>query len=127
VDGRMNASFAATAKRNSGSSDCFVRGETIMRLRSLRPRVVEISIRTAKPPSKVADAFYSSAEWIALRDRVRREAGGRCEVPGCGRAARRMIVDHIVELKDGGAPLARNNTSGGCKTARGLIRRIFPA
>ena len=80
-----------------------------MRLRTLKPRVALISMQTAAPPSKVADSFYSSPEWIALRDRVRREAGGRCQVPGCGRIERHMIVDHIVELKDNGAPLDRSN------------------
>ncbi len=81
-----------------------------MGLPTLKPRVAEINLRNAKVPPKVADAFYSSPEWIALRDRVRHEAGGRCQVPGCGRADRRMFVDHIVELKDGGAPLDRGNT-----------------
>ncbi len=97
-----------------------------MKLPTLKPRVAEISIRTAKPPPKVAEAFYSSAEWIALRDRVRREAGGRCQVPGCGRVGGRMIVDHIVELKDGGAPLARNNTRltcFACHTSKTIAER----
>ncbi|MFO1158449.1 MAG: HNH endonuclease signature motif containing protein [Reyranellaceae bacterium] len=120
VDGRMNASFAATAKLKGRSSDCFVRGETIMRLQSLRPRVAEINISNAKTPPKVADTFYSSAAWIALRDLVRREAGGRCQVPGCGRADRWTIVDHIVELKDGGAPLDRSNLILLCRSHHSL-------
>ena len=33
-----------------------------------------VDLRTAALPPKVAEPFYSSAEWIALRDRVRREA-----------------------------------------------------
>ena len=80
-----------------------------MGLRALQPRVGLANLRTAALPPKVADRFYSSSAWIALRDRVRREAGGRCQAPGCGRAERRMFVDHIVELKDGGAPLERLN------------------
>ena len=100
-----------------------------MGLPTLKPRVAEINLRNAKAPPKVADAFYSSAEWIALRDRVRREAGGRCQVPGCGRAERRMFVDHIVELKDDGAPLDRSNVWLICgahhskKTARERAKR----
>jgi len=79
-----------------------------MGLQALRPRVATLSLQTAALPPKVADPFYSSAAWIALRDRVRREARGRCQVQGC--TQRGAIVDHIVELKDGGAPLARSNT-----------------
>ena len=80
-----------------------------MGLPTLQPRVGLADLRTAALPPKVADRFYSSAAWVALRDRVRREAGGRCQVAGCGRIERGMIVDHIVELKDGGAPLERSN------------------
>jgi 5-methylcytosine-specific restriction endonuclease McrA len=60
--------------------------------------------RVAAPP-KVADRFYSSPEWIALRDQVRREARGKCQ--RCGNRGR--YVDHKVELKDGGARLDRAN------------------
>ena len=100
-----------------------------MRLQALRPRVSVASLQTAALPPKVADPFYSSPEWIELRNRVRREAGGRCQVPGCGRAERRMFVDHIVELKDGGAPLDRRNAQLLCvshhaaKTAAERARR----
>ena len=80
-----------------------------MGLQALQLRVALANLRTAALPPKVADRFYSSAAWIALRDRVRREAGGRCQAPSCGHAERRMFVDHIVELKDGGAPLERTN------------------
>jgi len=80
-----------------------------MGLQALQPRIGSVDLRTAALPPKVADPFYSSPAWIALRDRVRHEAGGRCQAPGCGRAERRMFVDHIVELKDGGAPLDRSN------------------
>ena len=80
-----------------------------MGLRALQPRVGLADLRTAALPPKIADTLYSSPAWIAVRDRVRREAGGRCQMAGCGRAERRMFVDHIVELKDGGAPLERAN------------------
>ena len=99
------------------------------RLRTLKPRVGLGNLQTATVPAKTADRFYSSPEWIALRDRVRHEAGGRCEAPGCGRIARRMYVDHRVELKDGGAPLDRRNVwllCGSChslKTAADRARR----
>ena len=100
-----------------------------MGLPTLQPRIGVASLRTAALPPKVADPFYSSPEWIALRDRVRREAGGRCQAPGCERVERRMFVDHIVELKDGGAPLDRGNLQLLCaslhvaKTAAERARR----
>ena len=80
-----------------------------MALPTLRSRIGLVDLRTAAVPPKVAEPFYSSAAWIALRDRVRLEADGRCQAEGCGRGERRMYVDHIVELKDGGAPLDRAN------------------
>ena len=86
-----------------------------MGLQALQPRVALANLRTAALPPKVADPFYTSPAWIALRDRVRREAGGRCQVAGCGRVERGMIVDHIVELKDGGAPLDRSNARLMCR------------
>ena len=87
-----------------------------MGLQALQPRVGLADLRTAALPPKVADRFYTAPAWIALRDRVRREAGGRCQASGCGRAERRMFVDHIVELKDGGAPLDRSNSRLMCRS-----------
>ena len=91
-----------------------------MGLRALQPRVGLANLRTAALPPKIAEPFYSSPAWIALRDRVRHEAGGRCQVPGCGRIERRMIVDHIVELKDGGGPLDRSNVWLTCRSHHNL-------
>jgi 5-methylcytosine-specific restriction protein A len=88
-----------------------------MGLQALQPRVPTLSLQTAALPPKVADPFYSSAAWFALRDRVRREAQGRCQVQGC--TQRGAIVDHIVELKDGGAPLERSNTTLMCTSHHG--------
>lgn len=77
------------------------------KLAMLKPRVATLDTRIAKLPEKMAEPFYSSAEWIELRNRVRREARGQCQVPGC--KARGHTVDHIVEIRDGGAPLDRSN------------------
>ncbi len=97
-----------------------------MGLRTLRPRIGMTNRQTAATPAKVGDKFYLSPEWITLRDRVRREAGGRCQSHGCGRAERRMFVDHIDELKDGGAPLDRANVwllCGACHSAKTNVER----
>lgn len=97
-----------------------------MALPMLQPRVTTASLRTATSPPKTSDRFYSSSNWLQLRNRVRFEAAGRCQAPGCGRAERRMFVDHIVELQDGGAPLARSNLwllCGSCHTRKTVAER----
>ena len=97
-----------------------------MALQTLRPRIAMAKLATAALPPKVASPFYSSPEWIGLRDRVRWDAGGRCQAPGCGRIERRMYVDHRIELKDGGPPLDRRNVwllCGACHTSKTLAER----
>ena len=63
--------------------------------------------RTVRP--QVDRSFYRTPQWRRLRGRVIREAGGRCQWQGCGRSEPGMHCDHIVEIKDGGAPLERAN------------------
>jgi len=95
-------------------------------LRTLKSRVVVANLRSAAPPPRRAESFYLSREWFELRDRVRWEAGGRCQAPGCGRRERRMFVDHKVELKDGGAPLDPRNVwllCGSCHTRKTVSER----
>ena len=98
-------------------------------LRALKPRVPMANLQSAMAPPKKAESFYLSRQWLKLRDRVRWDASGRCQAPGCGRRERRMFVDHKVELKDGGAPLDRSNVwllCGSChslKTAAERARR----
>jgi 5-methylcytosine-specific restriction endonuclease McrA len=82
-------------------------GDTMGRLSMLKPRIETVRTDIAAPMPKVGDGFYSTAEWIALRDRVRREAKGMCQVRGCTR--RGHTVDHIVEIRDGGPTLDRAN------------------
>lgn len=54
---------------------------------------------------KVADAFYASPAWRKLAARIKAERGC-CE--RCG-SKQRLIVDHIIERKDGGAELEEEN------------------
>lgn len=71
--------------------------------------------------------FYGSAAWKGLRLQVQRECGRTCQ--GCGKTDTRIYVDHIVEMKDGGAPLDRSNLQGLCaschakKTAKAKAER----
>ncbi|MCP1196207.1 HNH endonuclease [Acetobacter senegalensis] len=51
--------------------------------------------------------------------RIKRKRPDRCEQ--CGRSGTRLFGDHVVELKDGGAPLNENNIKllcGSCHTAK---------
>jgi 5-methylcytosine-specific restriction protein A len=84
---------------------------------------------TVRQPPKVADPVYSSPEHIAWRDEVYRQAGRRCQWPGCGVRQPRMFADHIVEIRDGGAALDPANGQclcgrhHGLKTARERAKR----
>lgn len=75
---------------------------------------------------KVAEGFYQSPEWKALVRQIKRERGNWCE--RCG-SSHRVIADHIVERKDGGADLDPTNVELLCarhhneKTAHARARR----
>jgi 5-methylcytosine-specific restriction endonuclease McrA len=101
------------------------------RLTQLRGRVGALSSRVKALP-KVAERFYLSAEWKAYRAAhrawtVARQGGLWCCV--CG-STKRLILDHRVERKDGGADFPPYEQAdwycGGChnvKTARARERR----
>jgi hypothetical protein len=64
-----------------------------------------LDTRVAAQPAKQADAVYQNAlhrQWSAA---VIERDGGRCQWPGCDKAApmHRVVADHIIEVKDGGA------------------------
>lgn len=82
--------------------------EPMARLTRLPNRIAALPARVASLP-KVADQFYLSAEWAALkRQRARdpdyREAKARLK-PG-----EWLVLDHITERRDGGADLDPKNT-----------------
>jgi 5-methylcytosine-specific restriction enzyme A len=80
------------------------------RLGAMEPKV--------KAAPKRADPFYLSREWRALLADVIAARGRFCERCGAGG---RIIGDHIVELKDGGAALDPANVELLC------ARRCHPA
>lgn len=55
---------------------------------------------------KRVDPYYLSPEWRSLRGSALRRDGGRCVVPGCGKAA--VVVDHIVSRRAGGPDTLAN-------------------
>jgi 5-methylcytosine-specific restriction enzyme A len=103
------------------------------KLTMIKPRLSPIDARTVKPlpwtyATRLATephmGFYSSPEWRTLRDRVYAQRGRRCE--DCGRTGTRIFADHVVELKDGGAPLDEGNVRlrcGSCHTAKSYDAR----
>lgn len=73
------------------------------RLRQLGARVGSVAPRVRAMP-KLADRFYLSPEWKGYRswhraETKRRHGGVWCCICGC---AGRLILDHVVERKDGG-------------------------
>jgi 5-methylcytosine-specific restriction enzyme A len=94
----------------------------------MAPRFRLLEQRTALPPAKAVDPFYISPEWRALMAEIIAERGRRCEDPQCQRrldqsigAPTRVYGDHIVELRDGGAPLDKRNVMlrcGSCHTRK---------
>jgi hypothetical protein len=105
---------------------------TKYRLTQVPLRVAVLDTRAVRPPPKVVDAFYVSAEWRALVARLVRERGRVCEACGCSEAGGpvRLYGDHIRALKDGGAPLDPHNVRLLCpfchgqKTAAERARRL---
>ena len=93
-----------------------------MALRMLRPRLTVANTYHVALPPKKADAFYLSPEWRGLLASIIAKRGRRCEDPSCPSPhppIERIYGDHIVELKDGGAPLDERNILLRCAVAHG--------
>lgn len=75
------------------------------KLSQMPPRLPGLPTRLASPPKR-AEGFYQTPEWRGLVAQLKRERGNYCE--RCG-SSYRVIADHIIERKDGGAPLDKAN------------------
>lgn len=60
-------------------------------------------------PAKAAHPFYQSREWIELRER-RKDDPDYAAARGRAKPGERLILDHVVEIRDGGARLDPANT-----------------
>ncbi len=86
-----------------------------MALSLLKTGIASLSHRRVALPPKTVAPIYQSAEFRAWRQAVIDRAGGRCEAmigdKRCWKAAprNRMFADHIVELREGGAPFDVEN------------------
>jgi 5-methylcytosine-specific restriction endonuclease McrA len=95
------------------------------KLKAMPTRLGALPAKVRQAP-KVAEGFYQSKEWRELVARVKRKRGAWCE--RCG-STERLIADHIVERKDGGADLDETNIELLCgkhhasKTAAARARR----
>lgn len=94
-------------------------------VKMLKPSVQSLDMRTVRPSPKpqgtLRPGFYGTRAWKDMRDRVQRETGMQCEK--CRLQVSRMIVDHIVEMRDGGAPLDRSNLMGLCYSCHAIKTR----
>jgi 5-methylcytosine-specific restriction enzyme A len=90
------------------------------RLRALQSRIATLDTAIARTPAKQADRVYDSPEWRRLRMEIITERGERCEDPehrpDMPRGGVRIELDHIRELKDGGALLDRKNLLLRCRS-----------
>lgn len=82
------------------------------RLKTLGPRLKPIDTRTVRPPPKVVESFYSSAEWKEVRAKVLERDGYKCVK--CGRRDGRLFIDHIWERSDGGPDYEMTNLETLC-------------
>ncbi|NKI99600.1 HNH endonuclease signature motif containing protein [Novosphingobium sp. SG707] len=86
------------------------------RLVSAPGRLVAAKPRLVSKP-KVAEQIYQSPEWRALREARRKDADYHCVV--CG-SKHRLILDHIIEIRDGGPKFEPKNTQWLCRVHHGL-------
>ncbi len=101
-----------------------------MPLKSITPRLNTLSSTLRRAP-KAVDPFYLTAEWKALARYIKQLRGYACEMCGkdFSKQRHKLIADHIIERKDGGADLDPGNLQclcAGChnrKTAQARRNR----
>jgi hypothetical protein len=103
-----------------------------MKLRSLGQKLKPSRQVKVRQPPKRADAVLLTPEHRAWRAAILQRAGHRCEWIEAGRRCEkrtphhRLVADHIIERKDGGAPFDLANGQCLCiahNTAKGLAAR----
>jgi 5-methylcytosine-specific restriction protein A len=97
-------------------------------IRAAPARVATRDTRAVKLPPKVRDPVYGTPEHKAWRAEIMRRSRGRCEDPACAApyGTGRLFADHVVELRDGGAPFDVANglvRCGACHTRKTMAER----
>lgn len=96
------------------------------RIGMLKPLLSTIDARSLRPMPKVAEAHYNTPAHREWRAAVIARANGHCQGKGCIRTGVRLFADHIVELRDGGAPFDVTNGQalcGSCHTVKTVNAR----
>jgi hypothetical protein len=86
------------------------------KLTAMPPRLGAMPAKVGAAP-KIAEAFYQSRAWRSLIAAIKRERGNWCE--RCG-SSNRVIGDHVVERKDGGAELDPANVELLCQACHNV-------
>lgn len=98
------------------------------RLTSVKPRLGGLAPRVSLPP-KTAEGFYQSPAWRNFVEERKRDADYRAALARRKHGRERLILDHVVERKDGGADFEPANTQWltmsehQAKTARARAKR----
>ncbi|UFX42103.1 HNH endonuclease [Bradyrhizobium sp. 41S5] len=106
---------------------------TRARIPTLGPRVPTLDTRKVKPPPKLADPHYQTAEHKNWAEQVKRRAGWRCEYVEDGVRCERsrelgdqMYADHIEEVRDAPSK-ALDLSNGHCLCASHHTRKSHQA
>ena len=79
-------------------------------------------LRVAMAPEIAAEragqSIYNTQRWKKLRDEIKR-ARPYCSECGATSRQRRLVVDHVTEIKDGGAPYDPTNLRVLCYSCHG--------
>lgn len=94
--------------QTSRSSAGMARQRSAVRIGRAPTRIAPAPSRTKAAP-KMADTFYQSAEWKALKAKRRRDPDHAVALKRC-KPGEWLVLDHVVEIKDGGASLDPANT-----------------
>ena len=81
----------------------------VSKLKASKPRLGGMAPRLRAAP-KLVEAFYSSPEWRRLVERRKRDGDYFAALARRKDRSERVILDHIVERRDGGADLDPANT-----------------
>lgn len=103
-------------------------------VKTARSSIATVDTHTTSPEPKRADPFYLAPQWRKLMAEIIRERGRICQDPNCDGKTHspgmRVFGDHIVELRDGGAPYDKANVMLLCgaahtrKTAEQRAKRL---